>query len=140
MEDEVVGNVPDLEVDMRETFISYSWKGKIKESFFYPDLLDGVEAIEIDTNQLNALIKPAIDCSLADDGFFALQPGVSNSLGLYNDNFIRYLRFNPGQLTAHLQEFNLYALFKQNDNIHISIFEKTSVFDPKDDTTQPLIA
>lgn len=140
LKDEEIGNIPDTEMDMRETFISYSWKGKIKESFFYPDLLDGVETIEIDTNQLNALIKPAIDCSLADDGFFALQPGVSNSLGLYNDNFIRYLRFNPGQLTAHLQEFNLYALFKQNDNIHISMFEKTNMFDPKDDTTQPLIA
>lgn len=138
--DDEIGNVPDIELDTRETFISYSWKGTIESSYFYPDLLDGVESIEIDTNQLNALIKPAIDCLLADDGFFSLQPGVSNSLGLYNDNFIRYLRFNPGQLTAHLQEFNLYALFKQNDNIHISMFEKTNPLDPKDDITQPLIA
>lgn len=138
--DEEVGNVPDSELDTRETFISYSWKGTVSASFFYPDLLDGVEAVEVDTNQLNALIKPAIDCYLADDGYFSLEAGISNVLGIYNDNFIRYLRFNPNRITAHLQEFNLYALFKQNEQIHISMFEKTNIYDPKDDITQPLIA
>lgn len=140
LKDEEEGNVPDIDLDTRETFISYSWKGKVTASFFTPDLLDGIEVINVDTHQLSALIKPAIDCSLADDGFFMLNPNVSNNIGMYNDNFIRYFRFNPGQLTAHLQEFNLYLIFKQNEKIYLSFFEKTSEWDEKDDTTCPLIS
>lgn len=122
----------------RETFITYSWLGKVEETFFNPEIFDGIEGVEVtDTSQLKALVKPPIDCTLADDGYFALD-NVDDSLGMYNDNFIRYLRFNPGKITAHLTEFYVFALFKQNEQIIPVAFEQT--VGSFDDTTQPLIA
>lgn len=133
------GNVSDIPDDSRETFISYSWIGEVSPTFFKIDWLDGAEWQEVDSNQLSALTKPAIDCLLADDGYFALV-GKDYSLGIYNDNYIRYLRFNPNQLTSHLQHFNLFVVFKQNEKWEISMFEKTNKEDKFDDSSQPLIA
>lgn len=146
-DDQEEGNVPDTyspfeisNVDNHETFISYPWLGVVSESYFTPELLEGIEEImPTDTSQTRALIKPAIDCRLADDGFFMLEPGMDTSLGMYNDNFIRYLRFNPGNITTHLNEFYVFAIFKQNDNIIPVAFEQTET-GAYDDVTQPLIA
>jgi hypothetical protein len=146
-EDEEEGNLPDdynpfevKEEDTNyETFVSYSWKGIVSETYFTPDLLEGIESIQItDTSQTKALIKPAVDCRLADDGYFSLT-SADTSLGMYNDNFIRYLRFNPGQITAHLNEFYVFAVYKQND-LRVTVpFEQTES-GAFDDTTQPLIS
>lgn len=146
-DDQEEGNIPDdyspfeaQNVDNHETFISHSWFGNVTGSYFTPDLLEGIEEIlPTDTSQTKALIKPAIDCSLADDGFFMLEPGMDTSLGIYNDNLIRYLRFNPGHITTHLSEFYVFAIFKQNSNIIPVAFEQTET-GAYDDTTQPLIA
>lgn len=148
--DEEEGNLPDdfspFDDDIesvlhsRETFISYSWTGIVSETYFTPDIFDGITGVQVtDTSQLKALIKPAIDCRLADDGYFTLEPGMDTTLGVYNDNFIRYLRFNPGKITAHLNEFYVFALFKQNDIIVPTAFEQTES-GAYDDTEQPLIA
>lgn len=150
LEDENEGNIPDIDdrdfpfavpnddFNTRETFISASWKGVVAATFFEPSMLEGLEFIEVDTSQRKALIKPAIDCFLADDGYFSLEPGVDVSLGIYNDNFVRYLRFNPGQITSHLQQFNIFAIFKQNDKHYLTVFENTS--GELDDLTTPTIA
>lgn len=146
-DDEDEGNLPDdyspfIRVDnenVYETFISYSWLGTVRETYFTPDLLEGIESIEItDTSQTRALIKPAIDCRLADDGFFSLET-PDTSLGMYNDNYVRYLRFNPGNITAHLNEFYVFAIYKQNNTIVTVSFEQTET-GAYDDTTQPLIS
>ena len=123
-----------------ETFVSYSWQGSVKETYFTPDLLEGIEEIQItDTSQTKALIKPAIDCRLADDGYFSLTKTGDTSLGMYNDNFVRYLRFNPGQITTHLNEFYVFAIYKQN-NLRVTVpFEQTES-GAFDDTAQPLIS
>jgi hypothetical protein len=113
--------------------------GTVRETYFTPDLLEGIEGIEVtDTSQTRALIKPAIDCRLADDGFFSLET-PDTSLGMYNDNYIRYLRFNPGNITAHLNEFYVFAIYKQNNTIVTVSFEQTET-GAYDDTTQPLIS
>jgi hypothetical protein len=112
----------------------------VSETYFTPNLLEGIEGVTItDTSQTKALIKPAIDCRLADDGCFALEAGMDSSLGVYNDNFIRYLRFNPGNITVHLNEFYVFAVFKQNENVFPVAFEQTET-GAYDDITQPLIA
>lgn len=142
MQDDEEGNIPDdLPIDAHETFISQSWFGSVTTTFFHPELIEGLEKIEVDTNQLKALIKPAIDCVLADDGFFSIDYEVNSdhSLGIYNDNLIRYLRLKKDRFSAHLEKFDVYAIFKQNDKISISIFESTSTTDPKDDSA-PFIA
>lgn len=147
-DDEDEGNLPDnyspFDEDpesllhSKETFITYSWVGTVEETFFNPEIFDGIEGVQVtDTSQLKALVKPPIDCSLADDGFFSIQ-NIDNSLGVYNDNFIRYLRFNPGKITAHLAEFYIFALFKQNDQLIPAAFEQTT--GAFDDISQPLIA
>lgn len=146
--DEEEGNLPDdynpfdaQEDDTNyETFVSYSWQGSVKETYFTPDLLEGIDEIQItDTSQTKALIKPAIDCRLADDGYFSLTKTGDTSLGMYNDNFVRYLRFNPGQITAHLNEFYVFAIYKQN-NLRVTVpFEQTES-GAFDDVTQPLIS
>lgn len=146
-DDDEQGNIPDdyspfeqSSDNNYETFISHSWFGTVSETYFTPNLLEGIEGVTItDTSQTKALIKPAIDCRLADDGYFALEPGMDSSLGVYNDNFIRYLRFNPGNITAHLNEFYVFAVFKQNENIFPVAFEQTET-GAYDDVTQPLIA
>ena len=109
------------------------------ESYFTPGLIDLSNLPIADTNQTKALIKPAIDCMLADDGYFALESGVSNNMGVYNDNYVRYLRFMPGRITTHLTEFYVFAIFKQNDIIVPVVFEQTES-EKYDDTTKPLIA
>lgn len=146
-DDDEQGNIPDDYSPFEqssdnncETFISHSWFGTVSKTYFTPSLLEGIEDITItDTSQTKALIKPAIDCRLADDGYFALEAGMNSSLGVYNDNFIRYLRFNPGNITAHLNEFYVFAIFKQNENIFPVAFEQTET-GAYDDTTKPLIA
>ena len=133
-------NDPDSVLHSRETFISQAWLGTVSSTYFKPDIFDGIDGVELtDTSQLRALIKPAIDCRLADDGSFTLEASMDNSLGVYHDNFIRYLRFNPGKITAHLNEFYVFALFKQNDKIVPAAFEQTGT-GAYDDVQQPLIA
>lgn len=142
MEDAEEGNIPDnYPKDNYETFISKSWFGIVKDSFFYPELIDRFKPVNIDTNQLKSLIKPAIDCTLADDGFFTVntENNPNCSLGIYNDNLVRYLRFQKDRFSAHLAEFKIYAIFKQNNKIFVSLFEKTSTTDSKDDDA-PFIA
>lgn len=147
-DDEDEGNLPDdyspFEIKEQntthETFVTYSWFGEVKETYFTPDLLEGIQEISVtDTSQTRALIKPAIDCKLADDGYFELVNHTDTSLGMYNDNFIRYLRFNPGNITAHLNEFWVFAIYKQNDMLVSVPFEQTQA-GAYDDTTQPLIS
>ena len=149
-DDEEQGNVPDdyspfddvsinTYENVRETFISRSWYGTVTESYFTPNLINLTNLPIADTNQTKALIKPAIDCMLADDGYFALESGVSNNMGVYNDNYVRYLRFMPGRITTHLTEFYVFAIFKQNDIIVPVVFEQTES-EKYDDTTKPLIA
>lgn len=146
-DDEDEGNLPDDyspftapdKDNNYETFISYSWLGNVRETFFTPDLLEGIESIEVtDTSQTRALIKPAIDCKLADDGYFFLDT-PNDSLGMYNDNYVRYLRFNPGSITTHLNEFYVFAIYKQNDTIVTVSFEQTET-GAYDDVAQPLIS
>ena len=147
-DDDDEGNLPDdyspFEIKEQntthETFVTYSWLGEVKETYFTPDLLEGIQEISVtDTSQTRALIKPAIDCKLADDGYFELVNHTDTSLGMYNDNFIRYLRFNPGNITAHLNEFWVFAIYKQNDMLVSVPFEQTQA-GAYDDTTQPLIS
>ena len=37
------------------------------------------------------------------------------------DNFIRYFKFNPRRITAHLNDFYVFAIFKQNDLYYIYV-------------------
>lgn len=149
LQDDDEGNLPDdyspfddndsANENSRETFISKSWLGSVQESYFTPSLISLDNLPLTDTSQTKALIKPAIDCILSDDGFFTLESGVSNNMGVYNDNYVRYLRFLPGKITAHLTEFYVFGVFKQNETIIPVAFEQTEA-NKFDDVMKPLIA
>ena len=84
----------------------------------------------METDQKAALVKPSILCALTDNGEFYTEV---NELGQQQDNFIRYLKFNPNKITAHLNDFYIFAIFKQDDEFHATMFEKTNPEDPLDD-------
>lgn len=121
-----------------ERFVSAEVKGKVYPTFYDPSYdLEFQE--EFNTNQLSSLIKPTILCTLADNGEFSAD---TKELGQKFDNFIRYFKFNPRRITAHLNDFYTFAIFQQGDQFYYSQFEETDPDDPKDDYSEshPIIA
>ena len=103
-----------------ERFVAAEIKGKVSPSIYHPD-----ETIEInfeETNQKEALVKPKIECTLTDDGHFSSDV---IELGQKYDNYIRYFKFNPRRITAHLNDFYVFAIFRQGDLFYSSMFEHT---------------
>lgn len=120
-----------------ERFVAAEIKGKVSPSIYNPD-----ETIEVnfeETDQKAALTKPRIECTLTDDGHFTSDV---TELGQKYDSYIRYFKFNPRRITAHLNDFYVFAIFKQNDLFYYSMFEHTWADDPLDDysASHPIIA
>lgn len=134
--DDFQGNIVDTP-DSIERFVARPIYGTVQSTFYNPSL--DITATLEETDQLAALIKPQIQCTLTDIGLFASD---ERELGQQYDNFIRYLKFNPNRITAHLNGFYLFALFKKGDLFYSSLFEKTHSDDPFDDHSQshPVIA
>ena len=134
--DDFQGNIVDTP-DSIERFVARPIYGTVQSTFYNPSL--DITATLEETDQLAALIKPQIQCTLTDIGVFASD---ERELGQQYDNFIRYLKFNPNRITAHLNGFYLFALFKKGDLFYSSLFEKTHSDDPFDDHSQshPVIA
>ena len=135
--DDFVGNIKEDTPDKIERFVTAEIKGKVYPSIYNPDYDIIAEVVE--TDQSSALIKPKIECTLSDDGDFVID---ETELGQKHDSFIRYLKFNPNRITAHLNDFNLFAIFKHDDLFYYSLFERTSADDPLDDysASHPVIA
>lgn len=126
--DDFVGNIKEETRDKIERFVSMPFTGVVHPTFYDPTLDFEVEQME--TDQKAALVKPSILCALTDNGEFYTEV---NELGQQQDNFIRYLKFNPNKITAHLNDFYIFAIFKQDDEFHATMFEKTNPEDPLDD-------
>ena len=135
--DDLVGNIKIETEDFLERFVAKPIRGRVAETFYDPtfDISDTVT----ETDQEAALVKPKILCTLTDNGTFAPD---TRELGQKHDSFIRYFKFNPRRISAHLNDFYLFAIFKQGDKFHYSMFEKTSPDDPYDDysVSYPVIA
>lgn len=121
-----------------ERFVAAPIKGKVYSTFYSPECNLEI-GNGIDTNQLNSLIKPSILCTLTDNGEFSAD---TKDLGQKFDSFIRYFKFNPRRITAHLNDFFTFAIFQQGDKFYYSEFERTNKEDPLDDYTEsyPIIA
>ena len=80
----------------------------------------------------------SILCTLDDEGGFAPK---EIEMGQKFDNYIRYFKFNPHDITAHLNDFYVYAIFKRQDQFAYTLFEVTNPDDPNDDysVSYPLI-
>ena len=126
--DDFVGNIKVDSPEYLERFVTKSMKGRVTKSFFNPSI--DIEATMMETDQKASLVKPAIKCILADNGTFIPE---TNELGQKQDSFTRYLKFNPGQITAHLNDFFVFAIYKQGEKFYSSMFEITSPDDPFDD-------
>lgn len=126
--DDFVGNIKEETHDKIERFVSMPFTGVVHSTFYDPTLDFEVEQME--TDQKAALVKPTILCALTDNGEFYTEV---NELGQQQDNFIRYLKFNPNKITAHLNDFYIFAIFKQDEEFHATMFEKTNPEDPLDD-------
>ena len=136
-EDEASGNIKVENSDFIERFIATEIRGKVNATFYRPEYDIAADAME--TDQEAALRKPKILCTLSDEGRFSAEV---TELGNQYDNYIRYFKFNPRQITAHLNDFYVFAIFKQNDLFYSSLFERTSPDDPLDDysASHPIIA
>lgn len=121
-----------------ERFVAAEVRGKVYPTFFDP-ARDLVIDENMDTFQLTSLTKPSILCTLADNGEFSAD---TKELGQKFDNFIRYFKFNPRRITAHLNDFYTFAVFQQGDQFYYSQFEETEADDPRDDYSEshPIIA
>ena len=131
------GNIFDEAPGFIERFVAAEVKGKVTPSIYDP--LYTIEADVVETDQKASLIKTQIECTLTDDGQFTTDVV---ELGQKYDNFIRYFKFNPRRITAHLNDFYVFAIFKQNDLFYSSLFEVTDPDDPLDDysASHPIIA
>jgi hypothetical protein len=135
--DDMVGNIKIETEDFLERFVAKPIRGRVAATFYDPmfDISDTV----IETDQEAALVKPKILCTLTDNGTF--EPDTKE-LGQKHDSFIRYFKFNPRRISAHLNDFYVFAIFKQGDKFHYSMFERTSPDDPLDDysASHPIIS
>lgn len=133
--DSNVGNIKDE--SLVERFVAAQIKGKVSTSIYSPEY--DISADIVETDQEAALVKPKIECTLTDDGQFSSDVV---ELGQKYDSFIRYFKFNPRRITAHLNDFYVFAIFKQNDLFYYSLFERTKADDPLDDysASHPIIA
>ena len=136
-DDSYPGNIFEQESNRIERFVTAEIKGKVSASIYSPDY--DISADIVETDQKASLIKTQIDCTLTDGGSFSSDV---KELGQKYDNFIRYLKFNPRRITAHLNDFYVFAIFKQNDLFHYSLFEVTDPDDPLDDysASHPIVA
>ena len=135
--DEAPGNIDNGLPEFVERFVAAEIKGKVTPSIYNPAY--EIEADIVKTDQKASLIKTQIECTLTDDGQFTSDV---IELGQKYDNFIRYFKFNPRRITAHLNDFYVFAIFKQNDLFYYSLFERTDADDPLDDysASHPIIA
>ena len=135
--DEEPGNIDNGLPEFVERFVAAEIKGKVTPSIYNP--VYEIEADIVKTDQKASLIKTQIECTLTDDGQFTSDV---IELGQKYDNFIRYFKFNPRRITAHLNDFYVFAIFKQNDLFYYSLFERTDADDPLDDysASHPIIA
>lgn len=136
-DDYAPGNIFEEAPGFVERFVAAEIKGKVTPSIYHPDYQ--IEADIVETDQKASLIKTQIECTLTDDGQFTSDVV---ELGQKYDNFIRYFKFNPRRITAHLNDFYVFAIFKQNDLFYSSLFEVTDPDDPLDDysASHPIIA
>lgn len=136
-QDDFVGNIKEETPEKIERFVTKPVKGKVTASLFDPAL--EIEAAVVETDQEAALVKPKILCTLTDTGLFSTD---EKELGQLHDNFIRYFKFNPRRITAHLNDFFVLLLFKKDDLFYYSLFERTVADDPLDDysASYPIIA
>ena len=120
-----------------ERFVAAEIKGRVSPSIYDPD--DVIEVNFEETDQKAALTKPRIECTLTDDGKFTSDVV---ELGQKYDSFIRYFKFNPRRITAHLNDFYIFAIFKKDNLFYHSMFEHTWADDPLDDysASHPIIA
>lgn len=136
-EDLLEGNIRDNSPSEIERFVAAPFKGRVYESIYKPEY--DIFAVAEDTNQEAALVKPMILCTLSDDGVFISD---ENEIGQKYDSFVRYLKFNPRRISAHLNDFNVFAIFKKDNLFYSSLFEVTDPDDPLDDysASHPIIA
>lgn len=136
-EDDFLGNIKETNPEKIERFVTAEIRGVVHPSIYSPEYNIVAEVTE--TDQEAALVKPKIECTLSDDGKFLAD---EVELGQKHDNFIRYFKFNPQRITAHLNDFNVFAIFKKGDSFYYSLFERTKADDPLDDysDSHPIIA
>lgn len=126
-EDDCSGNVPDTGwtpespyEDNIERFVSESFTATIKDSGFQE--LDIVNLPWENTIQLHTLIKPPVNCSLSDNGDLKVD---TMNIGQKFDNLIRFLVFNKADLSAHVQDFDLYIQWSKDDKVYQVSLEKS---------------
>lgn len=112
VEDEEEGNT----TVGKERFISNEFCGYVESNFYTPEIpLDAISY----TNRDVALSKEPITVFLADDGTFALSTTmIANTY----DAFIR--TFDCTNITSHLTEFEVFALFHKDKAIYAAKVDK----------------
>lgn len=102
----------------KERFISNEFCGYVESNFYSPEIpLNAISYVNRDV----ALSKEPITVYLADDGTFALSTTmIANTY----DAFIRI--FDCKNITSHLAEFEVFALFHKDKAIYAAKVDKDS--------------
>lgn len=100
----------------KERFISNEFRGYVESNFYTPEIpLNAISYVNRDV----ALSKEPITVYLADDGTFALNTTmIANTY----DAFIR--TFDCKNITSHLAEFEVFALFHKDKAIYAAKVDK----------------
>lgn len=100
----------------KERFISNEFRGYVESNFYTPEIpLNAISYVNRDV----ALSKEPITVYLADDGTFALSTTmIANTY----DAFIR--TFDCKNITSHLAEFEVFALFHKDKAIYAAKVDK----------------
>ena len=135
--DEEQGNIKEVNPYFIERYVTKPFVGNVVATSYDPSR--DLTLLQFETDQLAALTKPRVSCSLADNGEFLFDNTV---IGEKFDNFTTYFVFDPTHLTAHLSDFTLMITFKKDDEFYGALFEKTNPNDSLDvqDARYPLIA
>lgn len=117
-----------------EIFISAPIQCTVTSHWFNPT--QEIIITHENTTQKRALTKEYIDATMTDRGTLTLS---STNFGFSTDRWMKYIRFDPSHLTAHVDNLTLVAAFRTDDgSIYYSLFEKT--IDELDDQVKPTIA
>lgn len=128
------GNIKISSPYFIERFVCKPFKGQVFPTGYRPEY--DITLFEMETDQLSALTKPSILCSLTDSGILTLE---KNTIGEKLDNFVTYFKFNPETITGHLNDFTLIMTFKNNNQFCCSLVERTSPTDEGDIKDYPAI-
>lgn len=132
-ENKDAGNIKISSPYFIERFVSKPFKGRILPSSYRPEY--DLTIFKLETDQLSALTKSNIPCSLNDEGLLIINNTTDGTaVGEKLDNFVTYFYFDWEKITSHLKDFTLIMTFKHKEQLCGSLIERIDTSKDSKDT------